>query len=211
MADYSWPDASKRTLIGKRISRLDGPLKVTGVAKYSYDVNRSGMLFAKILRCPHAHARITSLDTSAAEAVPGVKAVRVIQGVGSEIKWELDEVLTVAAETEEAAEDGVRAIRIDYEVLSHFVTEEDRANAPDQEIAREETEGDPAAAMASADVRSKGFMALPPSPIAAWSLMVRSASGKAKTSSTPGAPPRRFRVCRASSPTSWACRPPTCG
>ncbi len=110
MADYSWPEASKRTLIGKRVSRLDGPLKVTGVAKYSYDVNRSGMLFAKILHCPHAHARITGLDTSAAEAVPGVKTVRVVQGVGSEIKWEMDEVATVAAETEEAAEDGVRAI-----------------------------------------------------------------------------------------------------
>ena len=157
MADYSWPEASKRRYIGKSVSRLDGPLKVTGVAKYSYDVNRSGMLFARILRCPHAHARITGLDTSAAEAVPGVKAVRVIQGVGTEIKWELDEIATVAAETEEAAEDGVRAIKVDYEVLSHFVTEEDRASAPDQEVAREETEGDPAGAMASADVRSKGY------------------------------------------------------
>ena len=42
MADYKWPDAEKRTLIGKRISRLDGPAKVSGKAKYCYDYNRPG-------------------------------------------------------------------------------------------------------------------------------------------------------------------------
>ena len=46
MADYSWPKPDDRVLIGKRISRLDGPLKVSGAAKYSYDVHRPGMLAA---------------------------------------------------------------------------------------------------------------------------------------------------------------------
>src|SRR6266853_1614358 len=82
MAEYKWPEAEKRTLIGKRISRLDGPFKVSGRAKYSYDVKRPDMLFGKMLRCPHAHAKIVSIDTSAAEKMPGVKAVRVIQPAG---------------------------------------------------------------------------------------------------------------------------------
>ena len=80
MADYKWPEASKRTLMGKRISRVDGPDKVSGKAKYTYDVKRPGMLYGKIVRCPHAHAKVVSIDTSAAEKMPGVKAVKVVQG-----------------------------------------------------------------------------------------------------------------------------------
>ena len=80
MAEYSWPELSKRSLIGRKISRLDGPVKVSGEAKYTYDVNRPGMLFGGILRCPHAHARITRLDVSRAKSMSEVKAVRVIAG-----------------------------------------------------------------------------------------------------------------------------------
>ncbi|MBK9708237.1 MAG: hypothetical protein IPO77_14900 [Acidobacteria bacterium] len=50
MADYKWPEEGKRKYIGKRISRVDGPHKVSGRAKYTYDLNRPGMLFGKILR-----------------------------------------------------------------------------------------------------------------------------------------------------------------
>ena len=73
MAD-SWP--KKRRLIGTKIKRLDGPDKATGRAKYSYDINRPGMLHGMILRCPHAHAKIKSIDTTAAEKMPGFKAAR---------------------------------------------------------------------------------------------------------------------------------------
>ncbi len=59
MAEYKWPEPEKRTLIGKRISRVDGPDKVSGKAKYTYDINRPGMLHGKILRSPYAHAKIT--------------------------------------------------------------------------------------------------------------------------------------------------------
>jgi xanthine dehydrogenase YagR molybdenum-binding subunit len=74
-----WP--KKRRILGTRVKRLDGPAKATGRAKYSYDINRKGMLHGKILRSPHAHAKITSIDTSAARKMPGVKALLII-GVG---------------------------------------------------------------------------------------------------------------------------------
>ena len=71
MPDYSWPPADQRSLIGKRITRVDSPAKVSGQAKYTYDVKRPGMLFGKILRSPYAHAKIVSIDTAAAEKCLG--------------------------------------------------------------------------------------------------------------------------------------------
>ncbi|MBI1984070.1 MAG: xanthine dehydrogenase family protein molybdopterin-binding subunit, partial [Acidobacteria bacterium] len=109
---YDWPEAGERRHIGKRISRLDGPAKSSGRAKYSYDINLPGMLYAKLLGCPYAHAKIVSIDTSAAEKLPGVKVVRVVQGPGTEIQWEGDEIVAVAAVTEEIAEDAVRRIKV---------------------------------------------------------------------------------------------------
>ena len=61
--------------VGTRPIRPDGVPKVTGRALYGADLKLPGMLYGKILRSPHAHARIKSIDTSAAEALPGVKAV----------------------------------------------------------------------------------------------------------------------------------------
>lgn len=121
MADYHWPEASKRSLIGKRILRLDGPEKASGRAKYTYDVHRPGMLYGKVLRCPFAHAKVVSVDTSAAESMPGVKAVYVIQGPGTEINWAGDDIVVLAALDEETAGDALRAIKVQYDVLPHFV------------------------------------------------------------------------------------------
>src|SRR5687768_6474227 len=73
-----WP--KKRRILGTKVKRLDAPEKATGRAKYSYDVNRPGMLHGAILRSPHAHAKIKSLDTSAAKATPGLKALAMIAG-----------------------------------------------------------------------------------------------------------------------------------
>jgi CO/xanthine dehydrogenase Mo-binding subunit len=67
-----WP--TERRLLGTKVRRLDGPEKATGRAKYSYDINRPGMLHGAILRCPYAHAKIKSGDTSAARKTPGLKA-----------------------------------------------------------------------------------------------------------------------------------------
>ena len=70
MPDYTWPAPKDRDQLGARLTRIDGPIKVTGSAGYPSDVNRRGMLFARILHCPHAHAKITRIDVSAAEAMP---------------------------------------------------------------------------------------------------------------------------------------------
>ncbi|HLA40613.1 MAG TPA: xanthine dehydrogenase family protein molybdopterin-binding subunit, partial [Candidatus Glassbacteria bacterium] len=97
MSDYNWPELGKTSLIGKRLNRLDGPAKVTGSAKYTYDLKRPGMLYAKVVRCPYAHARVLSIDTSEAERLPGVAAVHIVQGPGAEIQWAGDDVVAVAA------------------------------------------------------------------------------------------------------------------
>ena len=96
---------------------------MSGRAKYTFDYNPKGLLAGKILRCPHAHARITSIDTSAAEKIPGVKAIQIIQKPGSEILWAGDEVVGVAAVDECTVEDALRAIKVKYEVLPHFVSD----------------------------------------------------------------------------------------
>ena len=62
-------------VVGTRVKRPDGIDKVTGKARFGADVSAPGMLVARVLRSPHAHARIKSIDTSAAEALPGVHAV----------------------------------------------------------------------------------------------------------------------------------------
>ena len=123
MPEYTWPEAGKRTFIGKRISRVDGPLKSSGRAKYTYDIVRPGMLYGKVLRSPYAHARVVSIDTSAAEKMPGVKAVHVVQGPGKEVFWAGDDVVAVAAVDECTAEDAVRAIKVEYERLPHLVVD----------------------------------------------------------------------------------------
>src|SRR5271157_1629192 len=123
MPDYAWPDAQHRTLIGTRVSRVDAPAKVSGQAKYTYDVHRPGMLYGKVLRCPYAHAKIVSIDTSAAEKIPGVKAVHIVQGRGTIIHWAGDEIVAVAAVDEPTAEDAVRVIKVEYQQLAHLVSD----------------------------------------------------------------------------------------
>jgi xanthine dehydrogenase YagR molybdenum-binding subunit len=161
MAEYKWPDADKRSLIGKRISRVDGPHKVSGRAKYSYDINRPGMLFGKIVRCPHAHAKIVSIDTSAAEKMPGVKALQIIQDAGAELYWAGASVVALAAVDEPTAEDAARAIKVKYEVLPHLVTYTDR-NVPAEyaKPANENTQGDPDKGFAEADTVIEGIYGL---------------------------------------------------
>ena len=162
MAEYKWPEPEKRTLIGKRISRVDGPLKVSGKAKYSYDINRPGMLYGKMLRCPHAHARIVSIDISAAEKMPGVKVVHIIQDAGKEIQWAGDDIVGVAAVDEPTAEDAIRAIKVQYEVLPHLVIDTDPKAAGEMaKPAAATTIGDPDKAFAEAEAVSEGFYGLP--------------------------------------------------
>ena len=66
---------SKYTVIGQRVHRVDGPDKVTGRAKYTFDMVLPNMLYGKILRSPYPHAKILNIDTSQAEKLIGVKAI----------------------------------------------------------------------------------------------------------------------------------------
>ena len=161
MAEYKWPDADKRTLIGKRISRVDGPAKVSGKAKYSYDINRPGMLWGKMVRCPHAHAKITAIDTSAAEKMPGVKAVQIVQDVGAEISWMGASIVAVAAVDEPTAIDAARAIKVTYEKLPHMALDTDPKLAGEfARPANSNSQGDADKAFAEADTVVEGFYGL---------------------------------------------------
>lgn len=164
MPDYSWPSVDKRRLMGKPVSRVDGPVKASGKAKFSQDVKRPGMLYGAILTSPYAHAKIRSVDTTAAEKLAGVKSVRVISGPGTEIQWCGTEIAAVAAEREEIARDAVRAIKVDYEVLPHLVKEDDLNLAQSQNRAKpagEVVTGDPDQGFKDADVVSEGEYGIP--------------------------------------------------
>jgi xanthine dehydrogenase YagR molybdenum-binding subunit len=121
----SWGEASESRLIGKRVTRLSGKDKVTGKAKYTFDINEPGMLYGRILRSEVAHATVMGVDMSDAEALPGVKAVIPLIEVGKKLRYQGQEIAAVAAETDDIAKDAIRLIRVDLEELPHVVTEED--------------------------------------------------------------------------------------
>jgi xanthine dehydrogenase YagR molybdenum-binding subunit len=123
-----WGPNDKHTLLNSRMTRVDGPLKVTGAARYTYDQRLPGMLYGRILRSPHAHARVTKLDADAASKIPGVKAI--IPAPLTEVRFAGAPVAAVAATTPEIAGDALRAIKVTYEVLPHVV-HADAAMKPD--------------------------------------------------------------------------------
>src|SRR5690349_14051546 len=148
MAKVDWPAADKRVHMGKRISRIDAPLKTTGAAKYSYDINRPGMLFAKLVTSPHAKAEVTGVDTKAAQALPGVKAVWVDNEKQS-MTYAGQIVAVVAAETEEIATESARLVKVTYNVQEHQVIDNDASLSKDKPTLREA--GKVADAFADAD------------------------------------------------------------
>ena len=130
VAGPGWGPHDKHTLLNHRLTRVDGPLKVSGAAKYTYDVRLPNMLYARVRRCPHAHAKIKNFDASAARSMPGVKAI--IQTPVTEVRFAGAPVAAVAATTPELAQDAARAIVVEYEVLPHVVIPDQaiKANAP---------------------------------------------------------------------------------
>ncbi len=154
-----WGPNDKHRLLNQRITRIDGPLKAAGLARYTYDQRLPGMLTARILRCPHAHARVTNFDASAASKIAGVKAI--IQAPLTELRYAGAAVAAVAATTPEIAGDALRAIKVTYEVLPHVVHAADaiKPNAPkvvaeENNLQEKGKNGDPAkaeAAFATAD------------------------------------------------------------
>jgi len=152
----------KRKVIGTSPKRLDGPMKSSGRAKYSSDTKPQGMLFGAYLYNPHAHAKVTSIDTSAAEKVPGVKSVYVMVKPGEELQYQGWEVAAVAATTEEIAREATRKIAVEYEVLPHCVKDADLANAgANAKQGGEKLVGDPDKALQDAEAVSEGQYGIP--------------------------------------------------
>jgi xanthine dehydrogenase YagR molybdenum-binding subunit len=118
---YAWP--AKPTLLGTAVKRIDGPDKVTGRARYTYDINRPGMIYGRMVRSPYPHAKIASIDLAAAEKAPGVRAVVAWKEPGAEVVYQGDPIAAVAADTEERARDAARLVRVRYEPLAHVSTE----------------------------------------------------------------------------------------
>ena len=112
-------------VIGTRPIRHDGTDKVTGVAVYGVDVTLPGVLCGKVLRSPHAHARIRSIDISRAKGYEGVKAVIVgedlqapnLLAVGK-VLFDGHGVVAVAAVNAQVAEEALELLEVEYEVLT---------------------------------------------------------------------------------------------
>ena len=127
-------------VVGKSVDKVDGISLATGRAKFTDDIYLPGMLYGKVLPSPHAHGRIKNIDTSKAEALEGVKAVltykdvpriaRTTAGQGypepspydsfildKKVRFVGDRVAAVAAESEEIAEEALKLIEVEYEVL----------------------------------------------------------------------------------------------
>jgi xanthine dehydrogenase YagR molybdenum-binding subunit len=137
-----WDASARLSVVGQPHPRVEGHEKVSGRARYAYDVRLPGQLYARVLRCPHPHARLRRVDSARAEALPGVRAVLHAFNL-PEIEWyedarlferELrfvgDEVAVVAADSEEIADDALRLIEVEYEPLP-FVTDLAAAQRPD--------------------------------------------------------------------------------
>ena len=166
-------------VVGTRPVRPDGADKVTGKAHYSADINLPGLLYGKVLRSPHAHARIKSIDTSRAAAHPGVRAVvtaadiqqpsgrasELAEGAMVNYKFLSNNVLAdgkalykghaiaaVAAASAHAAEEALKLIAVDYEVLPPVMDAKD-AMQPDAPLVHERLAG-----MTTAAIRAGGVL-----------------------------------------------------
>ncbi len=125
------------SVVGKRIPRIDAYERVTGQAQYTGDIQLAGMLYARVLRSPHPHAKILGIDTSKAEKLAGVKAV--IHHLNAQIPWASggrthrrfifnnpvrfvgDAVAAVAAIDRNIAEEALGLIEVKYEKIPHVL------------------------------------------------------------------------------------------
>ncbi|MEC9307885.1 MAG: xanthine dehydrogenase family protein molybdopterin-binding subunit [Chloroflexota bacterium] len=166
-------------VVGTRPIRPDGADKVTGKARYAADTNLPGMLFGRVLRSPHAHARIKNIDTTKAQALPGVRAIvtaadivepagrasDLSEGAMVNYKFLSNNVLAtdkalykghaiaaVAASNIHAAEQALKLIEIDYEVIEP-VMDAKEAMKPDAPLLH-----DRLASMTTATIRAGGVL-----------------------------------------------------
>jgi xanthine dehydrogenase YagR molybdenum-binding subunit len=140
------PPNAELTYIGKPTERYDGPAKVMGKGKYTADINLPGMLYARMVDATVPHGRILSIDTSAAEKVPGVRAVHVIEhiyGVAElrdpkleapsrypVIRYAGQPIAGVAATSQQIANDAAALVKVQYDTMPFVV---DRSDARSDE------------------------------------------------------------------------------
>ena len=133
MNDPRLEAASSLLVVGKDVPRTDAVPKVTGAAQYVADIHLPGMLYAAVLRSPHPHARIISIDTRAASALPGVRAVATGADTAQrkwgcfrpdlyplaigKVRYVGDEVAAVAAIDAATARAAIDLIKVEYEIL----------------------------------------------------------------------------------------------
>ncbi|MCA9399506.1 MAG: molybdopterin-dependent oxidoreductase, partial [Candidatus Omnitrophica bacterium] len=144
--------------VGKSVPRIDGRGMVTGQTKYVFDVSFPNMLIGKMIRSPHPHAKIVSIDTSKAEALPGIRSIVTAKDTynikfgsneyffphtidqmaleADKVRYVGDEIGAVAAVDEETADEALRLIDIKYEILPHVVDVEE-AMKPDAPMIHE--------------------------------------------------------------------------
>ena len=164
-----YPAPWKKTeVVGKPLPRVDAYQRVSGAAVYPSDLILPDMLYGAVLRCPHAHARVTKLDVTAAAKLPGVVVILTPTSPETEgITWpyydgtepvpilsttctfEGEPVAAVAAETPQQAADAVRAVTVEYEILPQI---SDLAHATVNGEPQVYARGDTAAGFAQADV-----------------------------------------------------------
>ena len=142
-------EAEDGDFIGKNVRRIDTPSKVSGRLKYAGDMTMPGMLHVQVLRSPHAHARIVSIDTSAAEAMDGVEGIITCADVPGEdgfgvfvndqpimardkVRYVGEAVVAVAAESALIARRALSAIKVEYQPLPAVFDPDDamRSGAP---------------------------------------------------------------------------------
>ena len=146
-------EAKEGDFIGKNVRRIDTPSKVSGRLKYAGDMTMPGMLHVQVLRSPHAHARIVSIDTSAAEAMDGVEGVITCADVPGEdgfgvfvndqpvmardkVRYVGEAVAAVAAENPLIAKRALSAIKVEYQPLP-AVFDPDEAMRPGAPVLHE--------------------------------------------------------------------------
>ena len=140
------PPNSELTYIGKPTVRYDGPAKAMGKGKYTADINLPGMLYARLVDATIPHGRILSIDTSAAEMLPGVRAVHVIEHVYGVaelrdpkleapsrypvVRYAGQPIAGIAAVSQQIANDAARLVKVQYDAMP-FVIDRSDARADD--------------------------------------------------------------------------------
>lgn len=133
-----WGEKEELRVVGKPVNRIDALDKVTGKAVYTYDIQLPGMAVARIMRSPHPHARLKSINIKKALEVEGVYDI-ITADNSEEIPWHWgttrvfdktlrfqgDEVACVAASSERAALEAISLIEADYETLPFYILAED--------------------------------------------------------------------------------------